>query len=144
LASVDEHIAQWNHNRKFLQDISPEFPDWIITAALYPSVHAVEALLTADGARQRSSHKDRLQILQSEKRYEKIYRSFRIVHDLAHVTRYSAQPSRWISESEIEQRIIRGHVYPIEASVKSLLAQARPVALIPKFTHIVLKTAAPR
>ena len=78
----------------------------MVTASLYLAIHAVEALLTADGAKARSRHQDRLEILQCEKLYERIYRSYRQLYDLAHVTRYSAAPSRWIPADAVKRRVI--------------------------------------
>jgi hypothetical protein len=141
LSRIDEHLEQWQHNRKFLQDISPEFPDWIVTASLYVAIHAVEALLTADGAKARSRHQDRLEILQSEPRYQRIYQSFHVLYNLAHVTRYSAKPGRWMPSQDIEQKVIRDAIYPIEASVKRLLLAAKPSITMPTVSKIALKPA---
>lgn len=113
----------------------------MVTAALYLALHAVEALLTADGAKARSRHQDRLQILQSEKRYEHIYRSFHVLYNLAHVTRYSATPAKWIPTDQIEQQVVKGLVYPIEASVRKLLAAAKPPVEMPTAPDIRLKPA---
>jgi hypothetical protein len=78
VAGIPEHLAQWRHNRRFVASIEPEYPDWAVTACFYLAIHAVEALLTADGARPRCAHQDRLRILPSEQRYEKISRSFHV------------------------------------------------------------------
>ena len=139
MARIDEHLDQWQHNREFLQTIQAEYSDWIVTGALYLSLHAIETLLTADRANPRSSHKDRLIILQSEQRYLKIYRPFRSLYDLAHVTRYSAQRSRWLPAGQVEQRVIRDLVYPIETSVRKLLAASRPPIIAPPHTPIRLQ-----
>ncbi len=126
MSRIAEHLAQWKHNRDFVQTIEARYPDWIVTASLYLALHAVEALLTADGARPRSRHQDRLEILQSEQRYQKIYESFKVLYDLSHVTRYSAQPGRWIPADQIERRVIKELVYRIETSVRNLLSAAKP------------------
>lgn len=143
MATVDEHLSQWQHNRDFVQAIDPAYADWIITGSLYLSLHAVEALLTADQARPRSSHTDRLRILQSEQRYLKIYQSFRLLYDLAHVTRYSAQRGKWLPADQVEQQVICRLVYPIEASVRKLLAASQPPITAPPFTRIQLRPATP-
>src|SRR6516162_1167075 len=53
-----------------------------------------------------------LAILQSEQRYQKIYECFHVLYDLAHVTRYSAQPTRWIPADQVEKRVVKELVYP--------------------------------
>jgi hypothetical protein len=136
---IEEHLQQWQHNRAFLPQISLRFRDWIVTAALYLAIHAIEAVLTADGARARSRHRDRLEILQREKRYERINKSFHVLYNLAHVTRYSATPSRWVPADQIEQRILRDLVYPID-SVRKLLAASKPPITMPEVPAIVLRT----
>jgi len=141
VARIQEHLAQWQHNRDFVQAIDPKYPDWIVTVALYLALHAVEALLTADGAKPRSRHQDRLQILQSEQRYQKIYESFKVLYDLSHVTRYSAQPGRWIPADQVEHRVIRELVYRIETSVRHLLSAARPPISVPPHAAIQLRRA---
>lgn len=144
MAQVTEHLAQWRHNRQFVSSLGAEYPDWAVTACFYLAIHAVEALLTADGARPRCAHQDRLRILQSEQRYEKISRSFHVLYDLAHGTRYSATPSRWIPADQIDQRVIRGLVYPIETSVRKLLAASHPPVPMDPHTEIVLKAGSQR
>ena len=138
-ARIAEHLAQWEHNRAYLQSIPAEYPDWQVTACLYVTIHAIEALLTADGAKARSRHQDRLQILQAEKRYERIYEAFHVLYNLAHVTRYSARPGRWTPRAKIEGEVVKRLVYPIENSVRKLLAAAKPPVIMPAMPDIVLK-----
>ena len=143
VATVQERLGQWQHNRDFVQTIEPQYSDWIVTASPYLSLHAVEALLTADRARPRSSHTARLLILQSEQRYLKIHVAFKQLYDLAHVTRYSAQRGRWLPAVKVEQKVVHDLVYPIEASVRKLLAASQPPIAAPPFTPIVLRPAIP-
>jgi hypothetical protein len=138
--SVQEHLTQWAHNRRFLQRVEPAFSDWIVTAALYTALHAIEALFTADGTRSRSSHKDRLLILQSANRYDLIYRKFRVLYDLAHVTRYSATPGRWMPAEQLHSRVIVSILYPIENSVRRLLAQQSVPIVMDDPGKIILMT----
>jgi len=138
---VQDHLAQWKHNRDFLQDISPAFPDWMVNASLYLSIHAIEALLTADGTKARSRHQDRFEILQSEKRYEHIHENFKVLYDLCHVTRYSANPKRWIPPERVEKEVVKRFVYAIEGSVRKLLAAAKPPVEMPHLPDIKIRTA---
>lgn len=140
---IAAHLEQWKHNRSFLQDISPQFPDWMVTTALYLTIHVVEALLTADGAKDRSAHKDRLQILEAEPRYLKILKPYHVLYEFAHVARYSADPKRWIPPGKIEDQIVKSLVYPIENSARNLLAKSSPPVELPQLGDICLKSATP-
>jgi hypothetical protein len=81
-----------------------------------------------------------LAILQSEQRYQKIYECFHVLYDLAHVTRYSAQPTRWIPADQVEKRVVKELVYPIENSARRLLAAASPPVVMPAAADIRLAT----
>lgn len=131
MGRIEEHLDQWKHNRDFLATIPTKFSDWIVTVCLYSALHAIEALLTADGVKARNRHQDRLEILQSEHRYQKIYQNFRVLYDLGHVTRYSAKPARWIPSEQIKKQVIDGLLVPIENSVRKLLATSKPSIPMP-------------
>lgn len=139
MSRIQEHLDQWAHNRAFIQTVEADFPDWLVTAALYAALHAIEAILTADGAKPRSRHQDRFEILQSEQRYQKIYECFHVLYGLSHVTRYSANPSRWMPAESIQKKVIGELVYPIETSVRKLLAAARPPITMAAHTAITVK-----
>jgi hypothetical protein len=139
VAKIDEHLTQWAHNRKFIETIPPEFYDWAVTATLYTAMHAVEALLTADGARDRSSHQDRFRVLQSAQRYDQVYKHYRVLYDLAHVTRYSATPKRWVSADKLQGELIHGLLYPIEKSVRKLLGQLNPPVPMAAHSAVTLR-----
>lgn len=138
MATIQEHLGQWQHNRKFIATIDPEFPDWMVTVTFYAAMHLVEALLTADGAKDRSRHQDRFQILQHEQRYQKVYESYHVLYDLAHVTRYTATPARWISIERIKSEVIEKLLYPIEKSVRKLLATHKPPVAMSEHAPILL------
>lgn len=91
----------------------------------------------ADGAKPRSRHQDRFQILQSERRHERIYRSYHVLYDLAHVARYSADPQRWISPDQVKAKVLADLLYPIEGSVRKLLAERTAPVPMPAHTPIV-------
>ena len=142
MSSVQEHLDQWAHNRLFLSTVRPDFPDWIITVAFYTAIHAVESLLTADDISPRSSHSDRMEILKHGRRYQKIYERYRLLYEICHVTRYSAQPSRWYPRDQIKTDVIEGMVYPIETSVRKLLAASKPPVAMTE--HAVIELIEPQ
>jgi hypothetical protein len=136
---VGRALEQWKHNRAFLGVIPPTFNDWIITATFYTALHAVEALLSADGTPDHSKHGLRHRVLQSSPRYDKIYPSYEVLYNLAHVTRYTAQPRLWTSPEDLEPRVFERGLYPVEAEVRRLLAELKDPVIMMEHQPIVLK-----
>lgn len=102
--------------------IPRQYHDWIVTACLYTAMHAVEALLHADRASNHGSHGLRHQILESNPRYRPIFGSYKVAYDLAHVSRYSSNPRRWVAWSNIGSVLFVRSLYPVEDAVRNLLA----------------------
>lgn len=122
MPSPDDHIRQWRHNRAFLQTIRPDFRDWILTAAFYTALHAIDTLLTSDGVIV-SNHEGRNKTLAKVNRYEKIHDSYDPLYKLARTVRYLADPARWIPADRIQREIIERRLYPIEGSVQKLISR---------------------
>lgn len=119
MENMNRHLRQWKHNRSFLQSISREYHDWIITASFYTALHAVDTLLASrkDEAQSHSSRNDKLARTNS---YSKIYKHDRPLYELSRSIRYLAMPQRWVSYENIEPKVIKGMLYPIEQSVIKL------------------------
>jgi len=116
---VRDHINQWLHNRKFLECIAPDYTDWIVTAAFYAALHAVDALLLEDKVSV-TSHDMRNRILSQTNRYKKINSAYYPLYDLSRTIRYIADQTRWIPFDKIESDVFRRFLYPIEKSVLTL------------------------
>jgi hypothetical protein len=132
-STTSDCIAQWQHNRRLLSKLEPEFNDWIITITFYAALHAVEALLIADLAPGHSRHGERHETLQNNPRYRsQIWPAYKVAYDLAHVARYSAKPHRWLSAANIPKTLFERSLYPIEAEVSKLLqGRKNPIACPP-------------
>lgn len=113
------HIAQWKHNRDFLQNIPPRFNDWMIVAVFYASLHAVDTLL-ATRKDEAQDHKSRNGKLSQTRSYEKIWKSYRPLYELSRSIRYHANPAEWVAHADIEPQVITRYLYPIEKSVIKL------------------------
>ena len=125
MASYQQHLAQWTHNRSFLSAIaaSPRHPDWIITATFYVCLHAVDTLLVHDGVTGVNSHGTRNFTLAQTNRYANVWKCYRPLHDLSRKVRYLADPSEWVPLENIERDIFKRYFYPLERSVVRLLKQ---------------------
>ena len=90
------NIAQWKHNRAFLQAIPPDYPDWAVTVTFYTALHAVDALLDHDKFPGVTSHETRNGALMRTNRYTKIWESYQPLYGLARTMIYLADPQRWV------------------------------------------------
>jgi hypothetical protein len=88
MATSQQHINQWTHNRAFLQTIEPTFADWALTVSFYTGLHAVTALLVHDGNPAITSHEVRNQILAANRRYQQIWRHYQPLYGLSRTIRY--------------------------------------------------------
>ncbi|MGF1634126.1 MAG: hypothetical protein ACFCVE_09785 [Phycisphaerae bacterium] len=114
------HVSQWLHNRSLLSIIPLTHHDWLITVAFYTALQAVDALLAHDGI-EVSRHDARLSALKNGRRYERVYRSYKPLYDLAYTTRYSAQPGLWVAREDVDAKVLRHLLYPLEQSIRNLL-----------------------
>ena len=122
MATLDEHLAQWRHNREFLATVDPAYPDWATTAAFYAALHAVSALLLHDRIPAKD-HAARNAVLRQTRRYEKIREHYLALYDLSQDARYSADPALWFGFDQLEREVVKAHLYPLERSVQKLLAR---------------------
>jgi hypothetical protein len=119
MATREKHISQWKHNREFLCTISPNYPDWIVTACFYTAVHAIDTLLAHDKFFP-TSHDSRNEVLVKTNRYAAIYKSYGPLYTLSRTVRYFANPTVWIKIEDIQPKVIEKYLYPIEKSVQKL------------------------
>src|SRR5687768_64652 len=100
MASQEQHINQWRHNRSLISRIPLEYPDWIATVAFYTAIQAVDALLTSKNDKV-TSHDERNSILMRTHNYEKIWKHYSQLYNLSRTVRYLADPKKWIPSSSV-------------------------------------------
>ena len=116
---IEEHRGQWLRNRRFLGCIPPEHNDWLVTAAFYAALHAVDTLLLIKG-HSTHSHGSRNAILSQTRQLMAVNRAYRPLYDLSRTVRYVPDPRLWVPADQVEPRVLRRCLYPIEASVQKL------------------------
>lgn len=135
MATSDQHIQQWKHNRSLINKIPTTHPDWIATLAFYTALQAVDALLI-NGEKSPQSHKDRNQILQHTNTYTKIWKHYGPLYQLCRTVRYSANPTKWIPLEQVKLQIFERNLYQVEGSVRKLLNREKQI--FPEFQQIEL------
>ena len=120
MASVEDHLRQWRHNRDFLASIEPAYADWQITLIFYVALQAVDALLVHDKVQGVHSHDIRNQVLKSTNRYQQIWHCYRPLHDMSRKVRYLTNPGFWIPSDQMEANVLKRYLYPIEKSVSKI------------------------
>lgn len=120
MASVDAHLAQYRHNRLLLPVLPRTHHDWMVTVTFYCCVQLIDAVLAAADYHP-VDHKTRNNALANSNRLQFIAKTYDPLYQLCRKVRYMADPLGWIPFSEVDARIIRGHLYPIEKSAFRLL-----------------------
>ncbi len=122
MATLDEHLAQWRHNRDLLPTLDPAYPDWIVTVTFYAALHAVSGLLLHDGVPART-HAAVNATVRDVRRYQQVRRFYLPLYEKSQDARYSADPAKWVATDQLQRLIIERHLYPLERSVQKLLAR---------------------
>lgn len=135
MPEVDRHIQQWLHNRGFISAVPAAYGDWMITATFYTALHAVDALLAHDHVRGVVDHSSRNAVLGETRRYQQINKNYKPLYMLSRTVRYFAEPAKWVPTSEIDPKVLRGLLYPIEQSVQKLMSRNLDL------TPVVLRTS---
>ena len=122
MANKSSHISQWKHNREFLKTVSPPYHDWVVTAAFYTALHAIDTLLAHDKVNV-TNHEGRNLALSHTNRYEHINQIYQPLYGLARTVRYFANPAKWVPADQIQKNVIVRYLYPIEKSVQKLIGE---------------------
>ena len=118
------HLKLVNHNHELLKYLLPrieEFPDWVATVAFYKAVHLVELVFVTDQSIQHTdSHESRNRALKKNRRYEHIYRHYRILYTMSQKARYMEDKVTCFSDhcppARVEAELLRNHLHQVEES----------------------------
>lgn len=121
-SAVDRHVAQWIHNRDLISRLPVSHPDWIVTVVFYTAVHAVDAALAYDDVAA-WNHDTGFRAIGSNNRLSKVRNLYHAMYNMSRTVRYSANPSEWVPLADIEHRVVRGHLLPLEHSIAKLIGR---------------------
>lgn len=85
----------------------------------YTALHAVDTLLSVRND-EAQDHKSRNGKLSQTQSYQKIWTCYRPLYELSRSIRYHANPRDWVLHSDLEPKVIKRYLYPIEKSVIKL------------------------
>ncbi len=130
MASVQQHVAQWKHNRKFAQAIDRAYRDWQINVIFYAALHAVDAALTHLGVPV-TNHETRNQAVRNNASLSGLRNNDLDLYRISKVTRYDADPDDWLPEQYLSVGDLVDHLLtPIERQVEALLGKTLGLAAI--------------
>ena len=118
------HLSLANHNQDLLDKLVAEikeFPDWVATVAFYKALHVVEAAFACENpVRHGTDHPTRERILKSEKKYEHIYRHYRVLYAASMVARYMQDNqtdfTSYLEPQAVIDTLLRHRLHEVEKS----------------------------
>lgn len=118
------HLKLVNRNHELLRYLLPkleEFPDWVATVAFYKAVHLVESVFITDpNIRHADCHESRNLALKKYRKYEHVYRHFRILYTMSLKARYMDSGVTCFSDhcppAMIKAELLKNDLHQIEQS----------------------------
>jgi hypothetical protein len=123
MATIDQHVAQWIHNRKCAESIDRQYRDWQINVIFYAALHAIDAAWVQLGVNV-SDHESRNQAVRNNESLASIRVRYLDLYRISKVTRYDAEPDSWLPEKYLTVPDLVGALLnPIELEVERLLGK---------------------
>jgi len=121
MASIEQHIAQYRHNRRFVATISDQYCDWIVRSTFYTCVHLVDATLAHLDNYHPIDHKTRNKAIANIRQMEFIAKKYDPLYQLCRKIRFFADPQLWVPKQQIASQVFGRLLYPLEQSAFRLL-----------------------
>ena len=121
MPTVQQHVAQWKHNRQFAKTIDSKYRDWQINVIFYAALHAIDAALASVGV-QVSEHADRNNHVRTNESFARVRTQYLDLYRISRVTRYDADPDRWIPAQYLTVAdLVEPLLIPIENGLRELI-----------------------
>ncbi len=121
MATAQEHIDQWKHNRRFARSIDGNYRDWQITAIFYTALHLIDAALDSLDV-QVCDHAQRNDQVRTNGSFASVRQQYLDLYRISRVTRYDANPDQWLpAEYLTVADLVNGLLKPIENGVGHLI-----------------------
>jgi hypothetical protein len=126
---VEQHLQQWQHNRRFVRSIAPQFRDWQINVIFYTALHAVDAALAHLGV-QVSDHSNRNEQVKTNLSFAAVRSQYMDLYRISRITRYDPDPDSWLPERYLDVNdLVENLLKPIENGITPLLKSVKFEAL---------------
>jgi hypothetical protein len=93
-----------------------------VTTAFYTAVHAMNAALAFEGV-SAWNHDTRFIAIGGVRRLLGVRGPYHTLYNLSRTVRYSADHRQWVPLTEIEPKVIRGCLFPLENSIQTLIGR---------------------
>jgi len=141
MPSDSEHLAVAERNQELINHLLPEikrFGEWITVIAFYRALHIVEAVFFRDHPNKHGhNHEGRENILKKTKRYQHIYKNYRVLWAASTVARYLedhtcgktyASFNDYLSPADVQGLILNHYLKQVEKSAAAYLPPPQPPA----------------
>ena len=127
------HLTLANHNQDLLDklvDDVDQFPDWVATVAFYKALHVVEAVFACETpTRHGIDHVTRERLLKSDRKYEAIYRHYRILVAGSMIARYMQDDqtcfTHFMTPDQVVNQLLQHRLHELEKSASKKLRNPR-------------------
>ena len=131
MATVEQHIVQWKHNRRFARTIECNFRDWQINVIFYTALHAIDAALASLGVKV-TNHAERNEKVRTNASFSGVRNQYLNLYRISCVTRYDANPDEWLPQEYLTVQDLVSHLLrPIETECGQLIGKNKAVKFDP-------------
>jgi hypothetical protein len=121
MASVEQHVAQWKHNRRFAKTIDSKYRDWQINVIFYTALHVIDAALVSLGVNV-ADHNDRNEQIKSNSSFASVRIQYLDLYRISRITRYDADPDLWLPQEYLTVNdLVEKLLKPIENGIGPLI-----------------------
>jgi hypothetical protein len=124
MPDVNQHIAQWKHNRKFAKTIDRVYRDWQINVIFYTALHLVDAALIKLN-QSVSDHSSRNEQVKTNGAFASVRSQYLNLYRISRITRYDANPDDWLPQEYLTVTdLVEDLLKPIENGLGPILGKS--------------------
>jgi hypothetical protein len=132
MPDAKQHIAQWQHNRRFAKTIDRTYLDWQVNAIFYTALHFVDAALCSLGL-VAANHEKRNELVKTNGSFASVRNQYLNLYRISRITRYDADPQMWLPAEYLTiDDLVENLLKPIEQNLARLIKPPPDVPRLPK------------
>jgi hypothetical protein len=120
---IEQHIAQWKHNRLFAKTIDSKYRDWQINVIFYTALHVIDAALALCSLGiSVTDHSSRNDKVKTNNAFAPIRNKYFNLYRISRITRYDANPDQWLPKEYLTVTdLVEDLLKPIEEGIGPLI-----------------------